>query len=123
MMDEYTYTGGDVMDFHGVEMRWAGDMTAAEAIAQFTGAYTHLPDLPQHQLGVRTRASPVYLLREPNGGAVWVLQEYGNEVDETLTADNLDRLGGMYKNLPEGWTFETKILDEELSLDTSRAGR
>ena len=27
-----------------------------------------------------------------------------------------------YKELPEGWTFETKILDEELSLDTGRAG-
>ena len=29
MMDEYEYTGGDIMDFHGVEMRWAGDMTGA----------------------------------------------------------------------------------------------
>ena len=64
----------------------------------------------------------MYLLREPDGRAVWVLQEFTPEVDPSLEADNLDQLGSKYKNLPEGWTFETKILDEELSLDTSRAG-
>ena len=42
MMDEYEYTGSDIMDFHGVEMRWAGDMTGAEMIAQFR-ARTHPP--------------------------------------------------------------------------------
>ena len=95
-------------------------MTAAEAMAQFGAAYT--PSLIYRNTNwVWHAGKPVYLLREPSG-TVWVLQEYGNEVDETLTADNLDRLGGMYQNLPEGWTFETKILDEELSLDTSRAG-
>ena len=26
------------------------------------------------------------------------------------------------RSCPEGWTFETKVLDEDLSLDTSRAG-
>lgn len=64
---------------------------------------------------------PVYLLRDP-GGATWVLQEYTKDVDPSLTADNLDQLGSKYKQLPEGWTFETKILGEQLSLDTSRAG-
>ena len=120
MHDEYYYMGSEVVNFHGVEMRWVGEMTAAEAMAQFGAVYT--PSLIYRNTNwVWHAGKPVYLLREPNG-TVWVLQEYGNEVDETLTADNLDRLGGMYKDLPEGWTFETKILDEELSLDTSRAG-
>ena len=64
---------------------------------------------------------PVYLLREPEG-ATWVLQEFTKDVDPSLEADNLQVLGDKYKELPEGWTFETKILDEDLSLDTSRAG-
>ena len=55
----------------------------------------------------------VYLLREP-GGAVWVLQEYTKAVDPSLTPDNLNELGGKLKNLPEGWTFETKVLDKDL---------
>jgi hypothetical protein len=118
--DEYHYTGTDIVDIHGVEMRWAGDMTGAEMIAQFQSAYT--PSLIYRNTNwIFHSRQPVYLLREP-GGAVWVLQEFTQEVAPGLEADNLDRLGGMYKHLPEGWTFETKVLDEELSLDTSRAG-
>ncbi len=121
MMDEYELTAGDIMNFHGVEMRWAGDMTGAEMIAQFKSAYS--PSLIYRNTDwVWHAGKPAYLLREPDGAAVWVLQEFTQEVDPSLEADNLDRLGGMYKNLPEGWTFETKILDEELSLNTARAG-
>ena len=34
MMDEYEYTGGEVVDFHGVPMRWAGEMIGAEMISE-----------------------------------------------------------------------------------------
>ena len=64
---------------------------------------------------------PVHLLREP-GGAVWVLQEYTKAVDPSLTPDNLNTVGSKLKNLPKGWTFETKVLDKNLSLDTGRTG-
>ena len=121
MMDEYTYMGSDIMNFHGVEMRWAGDMTGAEMIAQFKSPYS--PSLIYRNTNwVWHAGEPAYLLREPDGAAVWVLQEFTQEVEPTLEADNLDQLGAKYKNLPEGFTFETKILDEELSLDTSHAG-
>jgi hypothetical protein len=63
----------------------------------------------------------VCLLREP-GGAVWVLQEYTKAVDPSLTPDNLDSLGKKYKTLPQGWKFETKILEKDLVLDTTKAG-
>ena len=120
MMDEYSYMGGEVVDFHGVEMRWAGDMTGAEMLSEFQNAYT--PSLICRNTNWVFRAGkPVYLLREP-GGAVWVLQEFTKDVDASLAADNLDQLGSKYKELPEGWTFETKILTEDLSLDTARAG-
>ena len=45
MMDEVDYAGGDTVDFHGVKMNWAGDMTGAEMIAQFQSAY--VPSLIQ----------------------------------------------------------------------------
>ena len=120
MMDEYEYMGSDVVDFHGVGMRWAGDMTGAEMISEMQSAYT--PSLIYRNTNwIFHAGEPVYLLREPTG-TVWVLQEYTKDVDPSLEADNLDQLGGKYKQLPEGWTFETKILTEELSLDTGRAG-
>ena len=63
----------------------------------------------------------MHLLREPDG-TVWVLQEYTKAVDPSLTPDNLDTVGSKLKNLPKGWKFETKVLTENLSLDTGRAG-
>ena len=122
MMDEYEYTGSEIMDFHGVAMRWAGDMTGRRDDRPSSRVRTRPPSSTATPTGSFTRASRVYLLREPDGTAVWVLQEYTQDVDPTLTADNLDQLGAKYADLPKGWTFETKILDDELSLDTSRAG-
>ena len=121
MMDEYEYTAGDeVVDFHGVEMNWAGDMTGAEMMSEMANAY--VPSLIYRDTNWIWKAgNPVYLLRDPEG-PVWVLQEFTKDVDPSLEPDNLDQLGGKFKELPEGWTFETKVLDEDLSLDTSRAG-
>ncbi len=91
-------------------MNWAGDMTGAEMIAQFQSAY--VPSLiKRNTIWTFKAGKPVYLLREP-GGPVWVLQEYTKAVDPSLTPDNLDELGGKLKNLPKGWTFETKVLDQ-----------
>ena len=72
-----------------------------------------MPSLIQRNtIWILHAGKPVHLLREP-GGPVWVLQEYTKEVDPSLTPDNLNQVGGKLKNLPKGWTFETKVLDRE----------
>lgn len=38
-MDEMDFQGGHVVDFHGVGMVWAGDMTGAEMMSQLANAY------------------------------------------------------------------------------------
>ena len=120
MMDETDLAGGDVVEFHGLPMRWAGDMTGAEMVAQMQNAYA--PNLIQRNTIWTWHAGKrVHLLREP-GGTVWVLQEYTKAVDPSLTPDNLDSLGKKFKDLPKGWTFEVKVLDKELRLDTGHAG-
>jgi|JI9StandDraft_1071089.scaffolds.fasta_scaffold92560_2 hypothetical protein len=120
MMDEIEFVVGETQNFHGVELRWGGDMTGAEMLTQFQSAY--VPSLIRRSTVWTFKAGKsVCLLREPNG-AVWVLQEYTKAVDPDLTPDNLHTLGGKLKNLPQGWTFETKILEKDLVLDTSKAG-
>ena len=82
MMDELDIPGGEVQDFHGVEMRWAGDMTGAEMIAQFQSAYA--PSLIYRNTNwIFYAGKPVYLLRDPEG-ATWVLQEFTKDVDPSL---------------------------------------
>ena len=120
MMDELEVAAGDTVDFHGVGMNWVGDMTGAEMMTQFQSAY--VPSLIRRDTIWTFKAGkPVHLLREP-GGPVWVLQEYTKAVDPSLTPDNLDQVGGKLKTLPQGWKFETKVLDKDLTLDTGRCG-
>ena len=120
-MDEIDMHLGEVVDFQGVKMAWAGDMTSDEIMQHFGGAYIIWQNPAQYQLDLQSRKSQVCLLREPSG-LVWVMQEYTKEVDPTLTMENIGEIGPKLKNLPEGWTFETKILEKDLTLDTRRTG-
>lgn len=60
---------------------------------------------------------PVHELVDPDGTA-YVLQAYCVGVDPTLTEADLDGLGERL-DLPAGWTYRTRILDEELVVDTT----
>ena len=120
LMDEIKLFVGEMQNFHGMELRWGGDMTGAEMISQMQNAY--VPSLIRRNTVWTFKAGKsVFLLREPSG-PVWVLQEYTKAVDPGLTPDNLNELGGKLKNLPQGWKFETKVLTKELTLDTGRCG-
>jgi hypothetical protein len=119
-MDELYMRVGEVVDFQGVKLCWGGDMTGDELRSQFSANYVPAKILRDTDW-IYKAGKPVYLLREP-GGIVWVMQEYTKAVDPTLTIDNLATVGGKLKNLPAGWTFETKVLSKDLSLDTRRTG-
>lgn len=61
--------------------------------------------------------SPVHELVNADGLA-YVMQAYCIGVDPTLTQETLHALGDRL-DLPAGWSFRTRILDEELVVDTS----
>jgi hypothetical protein len=61
--------------------------------------------------------APVYELVNPDG-LTYVMQAYCVGVDPTLTEEDLTSLGARL-DLPEGWTYRTRILKEELIVDTS----
>ncbi|CAB4569908.1 unannotated protein [freshwater metagenome] len=46
------------------------------------------------------------------------MQALCNAVDESLSIDNLAELGSKLQ-LPQGWSYRTRILDEDLIVDTS----
>ncbi|MGD0882708.1 MAG: hypothetical protein ABSB09_14175 [Acidimicrobiales bacterium] len=60
---------------------------------------------------------PVYELVNPDGLA-YVLQAYCVGVDPTLDEEALATLGERL-DLPEGWAYRVRILDEELVIDTT----
>ncbi|MFZ4670017.1 MAG: hypothetical protein ACOYML_12010 [Microthrixaceae bacterium] len=60
---------------------------------------------------------PVFELVDPDGTA-YVMQAYCISVDPTIDLDALPTLGDRLA-LPEGWSYRTRVLDEELVIDTS----
>ena len=119
-MDEMDFQGGDIVDFHGVGMTWAGDMTGAEMMAQMADAYA--PSLIYRNTDwIYYAGKPVYLLREP-GGAVWVMQEFTKDVDPSLAVESLDQVGSKLKNSAERLDVRDQGSRKTLSLDTGRAG-
>ena len=61
--------------------------------------------------------SVVYELINPDGKA-YIMQAYCIGVDPTLNQSNLGDLAGRL-NLPAGWAFRSRVLDEELVVDTT----
>lgn len=119
-MDEIYMEVGAVVDFDGVKLCWGGDMSGDEIKTHMAAPYA-IGKILRNTDWIYKAGKKVHLLREP-GGTVWVMQEYTKVVDSTLTIDNLDQVGSKLKNLPPGWTFETKVLKKDLSLDTRRTG-
>ncbi len=60
---------------------------------------------------------PVHELVDPDGAA-YVMQAYCVGVDPTLTEADLAGLGDRL-GLPDGWSYRSRVLDEELVVDTS----
>jgi hypothetical protein len=61
--------------------------------------------------------SVVYELINPEGKA-YIMQAYCIGVDPTIPLESLPALGEKL-SMPEGWTYRTRVLDEELVVDTS----
>jgi hypothetical protein len=63
--------------------------------------------------------SAVYELIDPHGLA-YVMQAYCTGVDATLNENSLAGLGERLA-LPPGWSFRTRVIEEELMVDTSQS--
>ena len=50
-------------------------------------------------------------------GEQYVMQSASREIDRNMKLEGLDTLGSRL-TLPEGWTYEVKVLDEDLVLET-----
>ncbi|MCX2930383.1 hypothetical protein ORI20_08855 [Mycobacterium sp. CVI_P3] len=60
---------------------------------------------------------PVFELVDPQGQR-WVMQTYSQAVDPGMSVAGLAQLAPRL-TLPEGWRYETRILTERLSVDTT----
>lgn len=120
VMDEnWVYAVGETVDFDGVAATWMASMSPELMMKAIAAPYAE-SQIHRESRYLYKKGSEVYLLRDPDRH-VWVMQSYATEVDPTLSIDQLPRLRERLA-LPKGWTFETKVLDRDLTVDPRRSG-
>jgi hypothetical protein len=111
----WAYEVGDSRDFDGVTGYWMG-VTGVEVAAKAVGGgHYHPGQIYRHSAFKFNKGSTVYLLDMPDG-KVLVMQSWTNHLNTGETADNLKDLGGQFKELPPGWKFRVKVLDQDLTV-------
>ena len=86
--------------------------------SQTTGRGAYQPSLvDRNNVFTWDAGSEVYELTSP-AGDVYIMQSYAQIVDPTLTAADLAGLGSRLE-LPEGWTYSSRVLDEPIELIAS----
>ncbi|MEM9745756.1 MAG: hypothetical protein AAF945_03600 [Actinomycetota bacterium] len=101
-----------------------GDVMMA-LLATIDGASeTPVPYVPELVVRTTTWAfdtgTEVYELTDPDGN-VYTMQSYSHIVDTSITAADLPTLGDRLE-LPEGWTFSSRVLDEPLVVELADGG-
>jgi hypothetical protein len=112
-VDSPTFTfggeGGIQMQRRGVLETKVGDDTVGEQY--------YVPNqVERDTVFVYDAGKPVFELTDPDGH-VYMIQSYSQIVDPNLSYDQLAGLGSRLQ-LPEGWSFSTRTLDEEFQLTT-----
>ena len=120
MMDENSLAEpGEVASFDGLEMRHLAtlELPAGSLIGDNLEGQPYTENTVDRETEYVFRGGlPVYELVSPDG-QVYVLQSYSQIVDPTLTEDDLPNLGDRLE-LPEGWQYRVRELDEDLVLRT-----
>jgi hypothetical protein len=100
-------------DFGGIEMRSIATVEVGEGL----GDRTPLTEtsVARDTTFVFEEGREIHELTAPDR-SVYVMQSYSIEVDPSLSAETLPSLGDRL-DLPEGWTFTSRVLDEELMVE------
>jgi len=118
VMDEVRAAGNTVNDvkesFGGIEMNLRATVQLS-LLKQLIGSKSYTPNEITRTTNFVYRAgSAVYELTSP-AGEVYVMQSYSQIVNPSLSMKDLPVLGEQLK-LPAGWTYRSRVLDQELSL-------
>lgn len=105
-------TTGEVYDFGGIEMELRATIETDLADGE-PGSEPYGVNEIQRDTVYRFDADqPIFELTSPEGD-VYVMQSYSQRVDADLTYEDLEALGDRLA-LPEGWSYSSRVLDEEL---------
>ncbi len=107
---------GDIFDFGGIEMKRRATVEMS-LFGDRPGSEPYAPtEVERQTIFTFDAGKPVFELTSADG-EVYIMQSYAQIVDPTLDYSDLATLGARL-SLPEGWSFSTRVLDEEIRLDS-----
>lgn len=113
MMDTMGASFGETKSFGGIEARWGATVDPALLAGSTKGARPYTVFNPKKtQKMVYKKGKPVFELVDPDGHS-YVLQAREDE----FPIETLGDLGSRMTQLPEGWSYRSRILEEDLVLD------
>jgi hypothetical protein len=118
VMDEIQASGNTVNNikesFGGIEMNLRATLDLS-LWQQLIGSKHYAPNKINRTTNFIYRAgSTIYELTSP-AGEVYVMQSYSQIVNPGLSMQDLPKLGQQL-TLPAGWTYKSRVLDQDLSL-------
>lgn len=112
-IDKFATGPQETKTFGGIEMiRQATVQLASQNPAPYS-----VNKVARHTVFHFDAGRPVFELVDPEGQR-WVMQTWSQIVDTNLGLQDLPGLGRRL-NLPEGWRYETRVLTDRLSVNTS----
>lgn len=117
VLDQVTaHATGEILSFNGLEARWVAELPVPPGQGTEPSARRYYSDVTvkRETEWLFAAGRPVYELVTPDG-KIYVMQAYSHIVDDNLTMDSLPALGDRL-NIPEGWHYRERILDQDLTL-------
>lgn len=105
-----------IRDFNGLPMRRIATIEFQPGEKPMTAPYEER-HVNRGAVFFWDAGTEVFELVRPDGSA-FVMQAICTAVDPSMTIESLPGLGSKLK-LPEGWSYRTRILEEDLVVDTS----
>ncbi|BCQ08810.1 hypothetical protein JMUB5695_02249 [Mycobacterium heckeshornense] len=102
-----------IKTFGGIEMQ----LQATVLLTAVNPAPYTANQVNRHTVFTFDAGEEVYELHDP-AFRCWVMQTWSQMVDSNLSRADLPKLGERL-NLPDGWTYQSRVLDSPLRIDTT----
>lgn len=103
----------EIREFGGIEMRSIATVDLGSGLPD-RSAYAEISVERDTEFSFASGRT-IHEITAPDGSR-YVMQSYSTQVDPTLTAYTLRDLGDRLK-LPEGWTFTSRVLDDQIVVE------
>jgi len=100
--------------FGDTKARWMGAVKLPKDFGKEGSTFYNTTHVTRHSKQGYNKGTMVFILDDPDG-TTWIMQAYSRIVDPKLSLDDVKTLDKKL-NLPEGWKFRTKVLDQDLAI-------